>query len=302
LARLQALRSSTAYERESARKRELKEEAYRRSILQLQGALRTAERDLKGVKGENKIRLAQNKTWKTMAELGKVWHERYLDICTRQLENCKIYAPQSGMVAYHVRASRWGGGSTVKVGDAVNARQRLMTIPNLERMQVKTAVHETVVDRVKAGMRATVRVDAFPNRSYEGTVESVDVLPDPGGWLNSDTKVFTTIVTIDEEVEDLKPGMTAVAEIQIDSLSDVLGVPVEAIVQRDREDWCYVVENGRVEERRLETGRTNYRYVEVVAGLDEGEQVVLNPSVILDADLGHREIAPDIENQDVLSL
>ena len=43
------------------------------------------------------------------------------------------------------------------------------------------------------------------------------VLPDPGGWLSSDTKVYKTVVTIDEEVDQIKPGMTAVVEIHIDS-------------------------------------------------------------------------------------
>ena len=58
-----------------------------------------------------------------------------------------------------------------------------MTIPDLKHMQVKTAVHESVVDRVKMGLTATIRLDAFPDRIYRGEVESVAVLPDPGGWL-----------------------------------------------------------------------------------------------------------------------
>ena len=49
----------------------------------------------------------------------------------------------------------------------------------------------------------------------------VAVLPDQGGWLSSDTKVYQTVVTIDEDVEQLKPGMTAVVDIHVAQLDDV---------------------------------------------------------------------------------
>ena len=151
---------------------------------------------------------------RTVAETEEERLARYRE----QLDKCKIYSPQDGMVAYYVEAITGDNPSTIKAGTAVRNRQPLMSIPDLTHMQVKTAVHESVVDRVKPGLTADIRLDAFPDRVYHGTVESVAVLPDPGNWLSSDTKVYETIVTIDEEVEQLKPGMTAVVEIHMDYL------------------------------------------------------------------------------------
>ncbi len=142
------------------------------------------------------------------------------------------------MVAYAV-ADRYYG-EEIREGASLRPRQKILSLPSLSQMQVKTSVHESVLDQVKPELSASVRVDAFPERLYRGTVKSVAVLPDQGGWYGSDTKVYQTIVTIDEPVERLKPGMTAVVEIHVDRLNDVVTVPVQAIVQVGKETACYV--------------------------------------------------------------
>ena len=167
-------------------------------------------------------------------------------------------------------------------GTAVRGRQKILTLPNLTHMQVKTAIHESVLDQIKPGLPVTVCVDAFPDRRFTGSVASVAVLPDQSGWMSSDTKVYETIVTIDEEVEQLKPGMTAVVEIHVVRLEDVLVVPVQAIVQIQSESWCYVDIDGQVEKRILTLGRTNDKFVVLREGINEGDRVVLNPSAIVE--------------------
>ena len=132
-------------------------------------------------------------------------------------------------------------------------------------------------------MKAVIRVDAFSDRSYHGKVKSVAVLPDQGGWLASDTKVYKTIVTIDEEVTQLKPGMTAVVEIDIEQLKDVLSVPIQAIVQRGSENWCYV------QHRRRRWNDEHSRWARRTTSLsrssrvlEEADVVVLNPMSLVD--------------------
>ena len=100
------------------------------------------------------------------------------------------------MVAY-ATADRYYG-EEIREGASVRPRQKILSLPNLSKMQVKTSVHESVLDQVKPGLSVGVRVDAFPDRLYPGTVKSVAVLPDQGGWFGSDTKVYQTIITIDE--------------------------------------------------------------------------------------------------------
>ncbi len=293
-ANLQALRAEGALKRETARRRELMEYGYTRSKLKLEGALQSAERARIQVGRDNTALLAQAEARKNAAEMSLKREEERLARYQEQLEKCKLYAPQDGMVAYHVEANRWGQSSTIAEGVAVRDRQTILSIPSLKRMQVKTSVHESVVDRIKTGMSATIRLDAFPNRHYNGTVDAVAVLPDPGGWLSSGTKVYKTIVKIDEDVDSLKPGMTAVAEVHIAHLYDILCVPVQAIVQRGTETWCYVVNDGQLEKCFVQTGKTNDKMVEIRSGLEAGDQVVLNPTAIVgDDSQREREVAPD---------
>ncbi len=301
-AKLRAMRARSAVKREESRRLELMNYSYARSKLRLEGAVATAERALQQVKLNNDAALAQAKVWLKMAELGKTWHEARLAGYQVQLKKCKLYAPQDGMVAYHVESSGWGRTSTVAEGVAVRNRQIIMSIPDLRYIQIKTSVHETVVDRVKAGMPAKVHIDAFPDRRYDATVDSVDVLPDPGGWLNSDTKVYETIVTIAQEVDLIKPGMTAVVEIHITDLHDVLCVPIQAIVQRGPEASCFVAERGRVTRCPVKLGIATDSFVEIRAGLASGDQVVLNLDAIADAESSRRDIAPDRENTESYSL
>jgi HlyD family secretion protein len=90
-------------------------------------------------------------------------------------------------------------------------------------------------------------------------------------------------VTIEQEVDQIKPGMTAVVDIHIDHLNDVLCVPLQAIVQRGDDVWCYVKEAAGTKKRVLELGEMNSRFAHVRAGLESGERVLLNPSAVLEA-------------------
>jgi HlyD family secretion protein len=258
----------------------VKKETFERQmqILQLEGNLDTAKRDLVQAVRNNEAMLAQAEAQLNSAVESLKKEEELLARYRDYVEKCKIYAPQDGLVAYASDRRR----EEIREGAAVRLRQVIMTIPNLEAMQVETSVHESVLDQVFPGQRAKIRVDAFPENLYEGTVQDVAVLPDQGGWMSSDTKVYSTTVTIDEQVSQLKPGMTAVVEIQVDHLRNVLTVPIQAIIQRGKTTWCFVQEGGKIVRRELQLGRTNDKHVEVQQGLQDGDQVVLNPTVLLD--------------------
>lgn len=249
--------------------------------LQLHGRLETTRRRLEQVRRNNEALTAQSQAALDAANQALAKEEERLERYRDQLEKCRIYAPQDGMVAYAVSSNRWSR-EEIREGATVRQRQHLLSLPNLNQMQVKTAVHESVVDQIEPGLSATVRLDAFADRIYRGSVRSVAVLPDPGGFLSSDTKVYETVVTIDEEVRQLKPGMTAVVEIHIDRLEDVISIPVQAVVQVQRETWCYVEQQGVPVRRPLRLGRSNDKFVHIVEGLDVGERVVLNPMAIFD--------------------
>jgi RND family efflux transporter MFP subunit len=210
---------------------------------------------------------------------------RYKD----HIRKCRIYAPQDGMVVY---------GRGIREGVSVYQRRTILKLPNLSNMQVKATVHESGVNQVRPGRPATVRLDARPDESYRGSVKSVAVLPDQGGWLNSDVKWYETIVTIDEKVQGMRPGMTALVEIDVANKNDVLLAPVEAVVEIDGDHWCYVEADGDVERRLVSLGGTNDEFVEVRDGLDEGDRLVLNTTALLSEP--QRAISSEYELSDIL--
>jgi len=270
-----------------------KKETFEREmkLLELHGTLDTARRNQEQVAVDNVSALAQAKASLDAATRSLDKEKERLDKLEAQLAVCKIYAPHDGMVVYQ---SEWGR-DPIAEGTFVRERQRILALPNLSKMQVKAFVHESVLDQVQRGQRATVRVDAFPDRTYRAVVDAVGVVPADRGRYSGDVKTYETVVLIEGTVEQLKPGMTAVVEIHVDRIKDALAVPVQAVVQIDRDTWCYVEARGGVEQRPLELGRTNDKFVQVRKGLAVGDRVVLNPSLILERQERAEQIGPDVK-------
>jgi hypothetical protein len=205
-----------------------------------------------------------------------------------EIKKCNIYAPQDGMVVYFIpEQARYGGGSQQSIiaqGEPVREGQKLMQIPDLKHMLVNTKVHEALVSRVHADQPATIRVESFPDRVLHGHVESVATLSAQQDWLSADVKVYVTKVAINpEDIEDLnlKPGMSAEVTIEVsDALENVLTVPVQAVVggsEMGSQRKIFVMTPEGPQERLILVGLSNDKYVEIRDGLQEGDEVVLNP-------------------------
>jgi HlyD family secretion protein len=244
----------------------------RKELMALEGKLGTAKRGLETVLRNNEAKLAQMQALMRAKDESLKKEEEKLDRLETQLANCKVYAPQSGLVAYP--SSR---ESEVREGVAVRLRQRLLSIPTLDKMQVETSIHESALDQVKPGQSVRVTIDAYTGATYHGTVKSVAVLPEQSSWSGSDTKVYETIVTIDESVENLKPGMTAVAEILVDSIPDTLTVPLHAVVEHEDKTYVFVRnESNQLSPRPVDLGKSSETRVSVENGLREGESIAVN--------------------------
>lgn len=245
--------------------------------LTLQGALSTANRTLKQVKLSNDAELSMAKTERDRAERMWTKEKQRLERYQWHLDHCQIYAPQDGMVAYAM--PRHSREQKVELGTTVYDGQPILYLPDLKRMQVRTVVHETARTWVRDGLEVTVRLEAMPEKEYRGSIENVELMPDRRNWDESDTKVYKTLVTIDENVDgELKPGMTAIVEIHLESLEDVVTVPVQAVVYEDGSTFCHVRRGGLVERVEVKLGRSNERFVHVAEGLSPGDEVALGAS------------------------
>ena len=263
-----------------AMRKQLGDYEYRMKKLELEGETATAERGLTQVVTDNEAKLAKALAAKVEAEKTEAKEKERLDKLGMQLELCKILAPHDGMAVYAREHSRYSSSNEIAEGVTVRQGQRILTLPDLSQMQVKTQIHEAVLDQVEPGLPVTVKIDAFPTRTYNGVVHQVAVVPTTSYYTS--VKTYECVVRILERVENLKPGMTAVADIHVDRLRDILSIPVQAVVQVNKDSWCYVHSDEGIERRLLKLGRSNDKFVHVLEGLSAGNRVILNTDAIFD--------------------
>ena len=195
-----------------------------------------------------------------------------------QLEKCTIKAQKTGLVVYGGGQENvfYYGQEQIREGATVRERQPIITIPDMTQMSAKVKIHESHIKKVKKGMKANLRIDAFANETLTGEVIKVGVLPDSQNrWMNPDLKVYLTSVKIDGVREWLKPGMSAKVEILVNVLTNVVYVPIQSVSAEDKFQVCYVVEGGRTEKRIVEAGEFNDEFIEIKSGLRAGEKVLL---------------------------
>lgn len=221
-------------------------------------------------------KMAQAEAKLNSAEARFELQSRKRDELREQIEKCEIRATKPGLVVYgEGNRSYYRNNDRIEEGATVRERQVIITIPDTTQMTVDVKVHESYVKRVNKGQRARVRVDAFPDLVLNGEVLKIGVLPDSQNrWMNPDLKVYSTSILIEGQHEWLKPGMSAEGEIIIETLTDVVMVPLQAVSQENGETVVYLADQG-MERRVVETGSFNTSFIEIKSGLEGGETVAL---------------------------
>lgn len=195
------------------------------------------------------------------------------DLAKAEFELCVIKAEKSGMVIFP-SAAAWKASPDITEGATVHKDQVMLLMPDLQKMQVKVAIHESVVDRVKLGMKAKVSI---PDSVIEGEVISIASVATPAGWWTGNMVKYDTIVRLPEGTPGLKPGMSAEVEIVLSQYKDVLKLPVSAVLEIDQESLCWVKTANSIERRVVEVVESNEVFVVIDRGVDVGDEVVLDP-------------------------
>lgn len=150
--------------------------------------------------------------------------ETNFELSELQLEDVTIRAPMKGTI---IQKNVEEGQVIQSASGNVSGGTTLFIMANLDEMQVRTLVDETDMGELRSGMSTTVKVEAFPDRTFRGEVEKIE----PQAEVQQNVTMFPVIVNLDNRSGLLKPGMNAEVEILIDQAMDVLLVPNTAIVQ-----------------------------------------------------------------------
>jgi len=239
-----------------------------------------AERQLERIYAQTRSKLAQAEARLSSSEARYLLNKEQLERIEKQIKVCTMRATEPGLVIYASSSSRrWSGSRTnIEVGEQIRERELIMTITNEDEMDVDVKVHETNVDKVHVGQSVKIVIDAQPDKIFTGKVLKIAPLPDPQSFFgNPDLKIYTTDVNLEGVGKSIKPGMSARVEILIAQLEDVLSIPIQCVANRSGRKICYLAAANGPKEQVIQTGVFNDRFVQVLEGLQEGQQVLLSP-------------------------
>ena len=151
-----------------------------------------------------------------------------------------------------------------------------MIIPDVSQMVAYLKVSEALSGRIKPDQEVTIFSDANPTVPIRGTVMNVSVLAESGGWRDPNRRDYKVRVLLDDvESLGLKPSMRCKASILLGRATDVLSIPVQAVFRQGIASFVYVPDSEGFSQRQVTLGRSSEMDVEVMTGLEEGDQVLL---------------------------
>ena len=213
------------------------------------------------------------------------------------LSQFRITAPSDGMIIY----KKDRRGVKRKTGSNINQMDlAVATLPDLSSMLSKVFISEIEISRIKTNQKVQIAVDAFPNRTFEGTIMSIanigEQLP------NSDAKMFEVLIKINDFDPALRPSMTSSNKIVIDTFYDVISVPTECIYAgADHIPYVYL-KNGK--KQIVVLGRANDKNTIIEKGLRKGTQIYIIPPENRDSfEFIGEDLIPEIkQRQESLSM
>jgi multidrug efflux pump subunit AcrA (membrane-fusion protein) len=188
--------------------------------------------------------------------------EAILEQERNHLKDTKIVAPFQGEISRkYVDAGAFVSPSSPPTP--------LVSLGHIETLKIIANVLEKDIPLLKAGMKAKVRVDSYPERVFEGRVEKIN------SALDLSTRTLQAEVYIPNLDRFLKPGMFASMEVVLLEKPQTLVIPREAILEAGREMSVFVVEGKQAIRKLITIGYEQDLMIEVLKGLNEGDQVII---------------------------
>ena len=236
------------------------------------------------------------------AEFGVNQAQAALEEAQDQLSKTTIRAPMSGRVT-RLNVEE---GETVIVGTMNNPGSLILTVSDLSVMEVVLEVDETDVPEISLGDSAMVELDAFPEIGFPGLVTEIgnSAIRPPSqtaGSGQTPTIDFEVVVTLEDPAVELRPDLSATAEVVTDTRIDQLAIPIIALTLREEDatdgdlgpdapagsgnggriaepvEGVFVVRDGIAIFTPVEVGIAGQEYFEILSGLSEGDSVVSGP-------------------------
>ncbi len=216
------------------------------------------------------------------------WHKKSSDATYQIIASKKARAENKvrelteGMSSFQIKAAgdgvliyktKWNG-EKFKVGENIWSGQPVVEIPDLNSIIAEGFVPEVDVGRVKLGQRAEISIDAFPDKTYSGTVKSMGKLIRPKAW-DIPNKVLDVQVAIDElDISLMRPAMSLKIKVETGAIENCLAVPLKAVrVTADGAKVKLKSDTGW-KDHAVKLGESNGEEVIVTEGLKPGDRIL----------------------------
>jgi len=177
-----------------------------------------------------------------------------------KFEMAKVESPLAGVV----------GRILMDKGAAIEPNKDLLAIiADMDETSVKLDIPEQDIPFLKKGLKAFIKVDAYPDEEFQGEVFRVAEMVDP------QTRTLPIEVRIPNKERKLKSGMFSRIKIIAAQLKDVLVLSQDAIVQELGEKFVFRVENDIADKRKVILGKRDNGKIEVISGISEGDTVII---------------------------
>jgi HlyD family secretion protein len=221
------------------------------------------------------------------------------------LSKTTVTAPLAGMVTFLPVKE----GEVTVIGTMNNPGTQLLTISDMSEVEAVMMVDETSVPEVKVGQKASLSVDAYPNRTFEGVVTEVGSSPiaknDPdllSLTAGSEAINFKVKIKVLTPPDTIRPGFSVTADILTGKTEGATAIPIQALVVRDvpkkdgkdgkpaavpastrpeTEEGVYLVKDGKLAFEKVETGLAGELMIEVRKGPAVGAEIVTGPFKVL---------------------
>jgi HlyD family secretion protein len=228
------------------------------------------------------------------------------------LSKTTIYAPMSGTIS-DLRKEQ----GEIAIGSQFQ-EDVILVIADLSEMETQVNVDENDIISIAVGQHADIEVDALLDQVLTGVVAEIASSANTAGEGSTDQKTeFEIKISIVDPPETLRPGMTAAAELFTKTNENALSVPIQSVAVRtvdqlvmagedradaekrytaDRDGFVEIVfciEDGKAIAKQVTTGIQSDDLIEILTGLEEGEEVVTG---------SYRAISKDLENGAVVNI
>lgn len=276
---LAATRAESALAKAELDKRVFEDFQFPKDQKQKQSAVEEARSELARVEAKNEAQLATRNADKLNRENQLELRQTKLKKLEEQLGWATLKAPSDGLVVYGTTVEKrfWSNEGPMQVGQQVYPNKLLIALPDTSEMVASVKVPESIAGRIRPGQTASIKIDALGGKVVNGTVDSIGLLAEGGGWIDQELREFTVKIKLGADAVglDIRPSMRVEAEVRLERAENVVMMPIQGLFADGPVRYALVPKGRQWVRRPVKVGQTSERFAAVTAGLKEGDKLLL---------------------------